>query len=96
MSDRRIWREVDPPRRVLVNPLRVWPPRRLRWGSVATPLERTQGVPVTRPVIGYLSAWVRSSCGDWLGLVEWTVRADGEDIPQRALVHADALKPAEL
>lgn len=89
-------REVDPPRRVEIDLARLWPPSRLRWGLDAPPWARAQGVRLTRPVIGYLAAWVMSSCGDWLGLCRFSVHVGDADVELTQLVPAAALRLAEV
>lgn len=87
--------KVDPPCRVEIDLRQLWPPSRLRWGSDTPPWARAQGVQLTRPVIGYLTAWVMSSCGDWLGQCYFSVGVGDTEVALTHLVPMKALKVAE-
>lgn len=62
-------RPVCPPRPVLVDLRRIWPPTRMTWGR-DTPLWMRAGGVDLDEVPGQLTAWVCTCAGDWLGLIE--------------------------
>lgn len=87
-------RSVKPPRAVLVDLARLYPPTRVRWAT-ATPLwVKSRGLPLHEQVLGALTEWIVTSAGDWLGRVQLTVDIGGEAVTVDQLVPAAALTEA--
>lgn len=85
-------RTVDPPVAVWLHSRTVWPPR-LAFGRDTPLVVRAHGVDQRDPIPAVLHLWALTCTGQWLGLVECTVRVDGCDVQLRMLVAADALTP---
>lgn len=62
-------REVRPPRPVVVDLERLWPPTRVRWGRETPLWMRAGGIDLGR-ISGLLIAWTCTYVGDWLGVVD--------------------------
>lgn len=91
--DFSIVRPKRPALPVVVNPFRLWPPRRFRWAVETALFVKSQGVNLRDPAAGVLRGWVRAA-GGWLGHVDWAAQVQGEAVALSALLPAAALQPA--